>query len=145
MPRESKLLDDGAVEVTWHTGKDRPFVLVAVYRFSGDSTLDVETIVRARDDLSNFEVFMASYFARSFPTPCVYAAPNPAAKGSSPFVRAVKSSGDWQMFPGNEKVVGVIQDGRWLKEPNPVNWAIMPGMRAPIGLRRGPTVDPGSY
>ncbi len=141
LPSESKLLDDGAVEVTWPAGKDRPFELVAVYHFSGDSTLDVETIVRARDDLSNFEVFMASYFARSFPTPCVYAAPNPAAKGSSPFVRAVKSSGDWQMFPGNEKVAGVIRDGRWLKEPNPVNWAIMPCMRAPIGLRRGTTVD----
>lgn len=132
---ESKLLDDGGVEVTWKRGEDRPFELVAVYRLSGDSTIDLETIVKAGDDLDDFEVFVASYFDPAFPTPSVHVGPNAAGDGS-PFMRAVKSAGIWQMFPRNEKVAEVIRDGRWLKPPNPVDWVIRPSMVAPIALRR---------
>lgn len=49
---------------------------------------------------------------------------------------AKKSLGDWQMFPRDAEVVPIIQDGRWKIEPNPVNWTIMPRLKAPIGLRR---------
>jgi hypothetical protein len=41
------------------------------------------------------------------------------------------------MFPRNEDVLPIIHDGRWQKEPNPVNWKIMPAMAIPIALRRG--------
>jgi hypothetical protein len=33
--------------------------------------------------------------------------------------------------------VPIIRDGRWKKEPNPVDWKIMPPMAKPIALRRG--------
>jgi len=135
LPSESKLLDDGALQVTWKQAEDRAFELVAVYRFSGDSTVDLEAIVKAGDDLDDFEVFVASYFNRSFPTPSVYVGANAAGDGSQ-FMRAVKSAGVWQVFPRDEKVVKVIRDGRWLKPPNPVDWVTRPCMSAPIALRR---------
>ena len=31
----------------------------------------------------------------------------------------------------------IIRDGRWQKQPNPVDWKIMPPMASPIALRRG--------
>ena len=45
------------------------------------------------------------------------------------------------MFPRNGDVVPVIQDGRWQKEPHPVEWAIMPDMQMPIGFRRSTKMD----
>lgn len=136
-PGTSKLLPDGAVQVTWPEGDDRPFEMVAIYRFRDDSTLDVETIVKAGRDLSKFEVFLASYFHESFPLPQVFAAAFPKTVGKRIFLTANKSFGNWQMFPRNNEVVPIIRDGRWKKEPNPVDWKIMPPMAKPIALRRG--------
>ncbi len=152
-PSTSKLLSDGAVQVTWPEGKGRPFEMVAIYRWRGSSTLDLETIVKPRKDLSKFEVFLASYFHETFPSPYVYVGANPEAEGKpSPsegrckpgFLMARKSFGDWQMFPRDQEVLQVVHDGRWQKEPSPVKWTIMPHIGMPIGLRRsakaGPTV-----
>ena len=136
-PGTSKLLPDGAVQVTWPEADDRPFEMVAIYRFQDGSTLDVETIVKPGKDLSKFEVFLASYFHEAFPLSQVYVAASPEAEGKPAFLTAKKSFGDWQMFPRNEAVVPIIRDGRWQKEPNPVNWKIMPAMAMPIALRRG--------
>jgi len=52
-------------------------------------------------------------------------------------VTAKKSFGNWQMFPRNYDVLSIIHDGRWQKQPNPVDWKIMPPMAKPIALRRG--------
>jgi len=109
MASRSRLLDDGAVEVIWDRTKDRPFDLVAVYRLSGDSTIDLEMSVKAGDDLDDFEVFVASYFDRSFPTSFVRA----GTDDGSPFMPAAKSSGIWQMFPRNER------SGRACPPPSP--------------------------
>ena len=136
-PGTSKLLSDGAVQVTWPEGDDRPFEMVAIYRLRDNSTLDVETIVKPGKDLSKFEVFLASYFHDAFPLPQVYVAASPEAEGKPAFLTAKKSFGDWQIFPRNEDVVPIIRDGRWQKEPNPVDWKIMPRMAMPIALRRG--------
>jgi hypothetical protein len=136
-PITSKLLPDGAVQVTWPEGDGRPFEMAAIYRFHDSSTLDVETIVKAGKDLSKFEVFLASYFHEAFPLSQVYIAASPEAEGKPAFLTAKKSFGDWQMFPRNEAVVPIIRDGRWQKEPNPVDWKIMPAMAMPIALRRG--------
>jgi len=136
-PGTSKLLPDGAVQVTWPEADDRPFEMVAIYRFRDSSTLDVETIVKAGKDLSKFEVFLASYFHEAFPLPQVYVAASPEAEGKPAFLTAKKSFGNWQMFPRNEDVLSIIRDGRWKKEPNPVDWKIMPPMAKPIALRRG--------
>ena len=136
-PGTSKLLPDGAVQVTWPEADDRPFEMVAIYRFRDGSTLDVETIVRPGKDLSKFEVFLASYFHESFPLPQVFVTPDPKTVGKRIFLTAKKSFGNWQMFPRNNEVVPIIRDGRWQKEPNPVDWKIMPLLAKPIALRRG--------
>ena len=136
-PCTSKLLPDGAVQVTWPEGDDRPFEMAAIYRFHDSSTLDVETIVKPRKDLSKFEVFLASYFHESFPLPKVFVAAFPETVGKRTFLTAKKSFGNWQMFPRNDYVVPIIRDGRWQKEPNPIDWKIMPAMAMPIALRRG--------
>ena len=136
-PGTSKLLPDGAVQVTWPEADDRPFELAAIYRFRDDSTLDVETIVKAGRDLGKFEVFLASYFNEAFPLPQVYVAASPQTEGKPAFLTAKKAFGNWQMFPSNDDVLPIIRDGRWQKQPNPVDWKIMPSMAMPIALRRG--------
>ena len=141
-PGTSKLLPDGAVQVTWPEADDRPFEMVAVYRFRDDSTLDVETIVKANEDLSKFEVFLASYFDESFPLTKVLVTPDPKIVGKRTFLTAKKSFGNWQMFPRNNDVLSIIRDGRWQKQPNPVDWKIMPPMAKPIALRRGDKAAP---
>jgi len=141
-PGTSKLLPDGAVKVTWPEADDRPFEMAAVYRFRDDSTLDVETIVKAGKDLSKFEVFLASYFHESFPLTKVLVTPDPKTVGMRTFLTAKKSYGNWQMFPRNNDVVPIIRDGRWKKQPNPVDWKIMPPMAKPIALRRGEKTAP---
>ena len=142
-PSTSKLLGDGAVRITWPEAPDRPFEMAAIYRCTEASTIDVETIVKARKDLSNFEVFLASYFNKAFPSPCVYVKAGRLTQGKPGFLTAAKPSGDWQMFPRDGRALRIIGDGRWKKEPHPVEWSIMPNMAMPIGLRRsaegGPT------
>jgi formylglycine-generating enzyme required for sulfatase activity len=129
-PSESKLLDDGAVEVRWPAADDRPFELTAVYRWATSSMLDVVTTVKPKADMSDLEVFMASYFDEAFAMPSVYA-------GEDGFLQAKEALGNWQMFPRDSRVLEIIRDGRWKKEPNPVDWVIMPQMKKPLGIRRG--------
>lgn len=140
-PSTSKLLADGAVQIVWPEEDNRPFQLTAVYRWKDSSTLDVETIVKARKNLSNFEVFLASYFTKDFSSPYVYVGANPESQGKPGFLLAGKSFGDWQMFPRNQEILQAIQDGRWQKEPHPVKWVIMPGLAAPVCLRRATATD----
>ncbi|MHC4544839.1 MAG: hypothetical protein ACYTDW_10455 [Planctomycetota bacterium] len=135
-PSVSKLLPDGGVQIVWPEGKDHPFEITAVYRLTGETTVDLETTVKAQKNLRKFEVFLASYFHKSFPAPYVYTDINPETKGKPGFLQAEKSFGDWQMFPRDKKVLQIIQDGRWQKEPNPVNWIIMPYLAAPVCVRR---------
>ena len=141
-PGTSKLLPDGAVQVTWPEADDRPFEMVVIYRFRDDSTVDVETIVKAGKDLSKFEVFLASYFHEAFPLPHVFAAAFPKTVGKRIFLTAKKSFGNWQMFPRDYDVLPIIRDGRWQKQPNPVDWKIMPPMAKPIAVRRGSKAAP---
>jgi len=141
-PGTSKLLPDGAVQVTWPEANDRPFEMAAIYRFRDGSTLDVETIVRPGKDLSKFEVFLASYFHEAFPLPKVLVTPDPKIVGKRTFLTAKKSFGNWQMFPRDYDVLPIIRDGRWQKQPNPVDWKIMPLMAKPIALRRGSDTAP---
>jgi hypothetical protein len=138
----SKLLPDGAVQVTWPEADDRPFEMFAIYRFRDTSTLDVETIVKAGKDLSKFEVFLASYFHENFPIPQVYVAACPESEDKPAFLTAKKSFGNWLMFPRNADILPIIHDGRWQIQPNPVDWKIMPILAKPIALRRGSVSTP---
>jgi hypothetical protein len=136
-PSTAKLLPDGAVQVTWPEAADRPFEMTSLYRWKDPQTIDVETTVTARRDLSKFESFLAAYFTEAFPTPCVYVRENPKTQGKPGLLPARKTYGDWQMFPKDEQVLPIIRDGRWGLEPNPVAWTIMPRLAAPLCLRRG--------
>lgn len=130
---EARRLSDGAVEVRWTADKDHPFDMQAVYRWKSADTLDLTTTITAKKDLQRFEVFLASYFA-GFPQCSVYA--RPADDAAPAFVPAVKSAGEWQMFPRDEPSAGIIRDGRWKRLPHPVDWAIMPRYAAPLAIRR---------
>lgn len=126
---EAKLLDNGAVEVRWTADEAHPFDMMAVYRWSAANALDLTTRVTARKELKRFEVFLASYFD-GFPATVVYAGDKPA------FVSASKDAGKWHMFPRDEVAVKMIQDGRWTRPPNPVEWSIRPKLAAPLAIRR---------
>jgi len=136
-PSIARLLPDGAVQVTWPEAVDRPFEMTALYRWKDPQTIDLETTVTARKDLSGFESFLAAYFSEAFPTPCVYVRENPEAQGKPGLLPAKKTYGEWQMFPRDEQVLPIIRDGRWGLQPNPVTWTIMPRLAAPLALRRG--------
>src|SRR5450759_2996838 len=71
-PSQARLLPEGSVEVVWPAAADRPFELKAVYRWRDPITLDLETMVKAQQDLPAFEVFLASYFQEAFTNSLVY-------------------------------------------------------------------------
>jgi hypothetical protein len=127
----------GAGAWDWPKAPDRPFEMTALYRWKDAQTIDLETTVTARQDLSKFESFLATYLSEAFPTPCVYVRDDPEAQGKPGLLPARKTYGDWQMFPRDEQVLPISRDGRWGLQPNPVNWTIMPQLAAPLCLRRG--------
>ena len=137
LPGTSRLLVDGAVEITLPVAEDRPFELVAVYRWASPGALDLETIVKPSADLSNFEVFLASYFSESLPSPYVCAQSGSGQSGREGFLLAERSYGDWLMFPRDKGLLPMIGDGRWTKEPYPVTWTVMPRLQIPLAFRRG--------
>ncbi|MCX6904058.1 MAG: PQQ-binding-like beta-propeller repeat protein [Verrucomicrobia bacterium] len=137
-PSTARLREDGAVEVAWASATNRPFEMRAVYRWTRPDTLDLETIVKAQTDLPRFESFLASYFAGSFTNALAYVGESPLKTGQPKFLAADKAFGLWQMFPRDGGVTGLIQDGRWKLEPNPVSWTLMPPLAKPIGIRRDP-------
>lgn len=137
-PSTAKQRDDGAVEVQWPAGDDRPFAMSAIYRWKDAGTLNLETIVTATQALPNFEVFLASYLHEGFTNSVVFSHSDLARGGQAGFVSAAHSSGDWQMFPRDETVVSLITDGRWSLEPHPVEWRIQPRFGKALGVRRDP-------
>ncbi len=137
-PSTARLLEDGAVEVSWPAAKDRPFELRAIYRWHDPSTLDLETVVKAQEELPHFESFLASYFNEAFMNSIVFVRENPETPGKPGFLAAKKSFGDWLMFPRDAGAVKLIKDGRWTIDPHPVDWAIMPEFSKPLGIRRDP-------
>ncbi len=133
-PSEAVLQSDGSVKVTWAVSEAVPFKLGAVYRWASASALDLETTVTATTRLENFESFLACYFAPDFTNCLVY------AKGgaNSEWMRAVSADGTWQTFAREQGVWGLIRDGRWKLEPNPVDWVERPVYAAPLAIRRAP-------
>jgi len=136
-PGTAQLRADGTVRTTWPATPDRPFEMTALYRWADPQTLDVETTVTAREDLSDFESFLASYFDEAFPSPYVSVQP-PGGEIRLSFLLGEKSLGDWLMFTTNGSGhYGLIRDGRWTIEPHPVEWTILPRLAGPLCFRRG--------
>lgn len=140
-PGNAEILDDGSLRTRWAAAPDRPFELQATYRWRNPATLDVETVVHAKADLPAFECFLASYFASHFSQVSILSGPDPETGkdgAATRWIRADRSAGDWQIFPRDQKVLAVIQDGRWRLEPNPVTWVARPPFAAPVARRRSP-------
>lgn len=131
---KARLLSDGAVEVAWTADADHPFELKATYRWAAPDALDVTTLVTARKELRDFEVFLASYF-NGFAQARVFA----RRDGKPEFVAAERTNGTWQAFPRDDEAARIIGDGRWKRPPHPVEWNIMPHFAAPLGLRHDAT------
>jgi hypothetical protein len=134
-PSQAELLDDGTVQARWHADAAHPFDLTATYRWTTPRTLDVTTVVVAQRDLRRFESFLASYFD-GFATSLVYVKTAVEGKPAVGFFEARKSHAVWQMFPRDMAAVKMIRDGRWKREPHPVEWWIAPELAAPLAMRR---------
>jgi len=128
---DARLLPDGSVEARWAADEKHPFDLAVLYRFSSANALDVTSTVTVRKDLRKFESFLASYFA-GFDQSFVYAKDADGAR----FVPTPIESGAWQMFPRDDDAVKIIRDGRWRREPNPVDWTIRPQLAGALAMRR---------
>ncbi|MCC6698751.1 MAG: hypothetical protein IT365_24215 [Candidatus Hydrogenedentes bacterium] len=138
LPSESKLLPDGSLEVHWPSAEDRPYEITSTFRWRDAATADLQVEVQATMDLPDFEVFLASYCSERFPATSVYVK-QAGDTGKPGFVIAEKESGPWQVFPRDAKASDIIKDGRWTIPPNPVDWAVMPEIAAPLAFRREPS------
>ncbi len=128
-PSEARLNPQGELEVRWPAAGDRPFELQARYRWLAPEALLIETRVRAVEQLTDFESFLASYLSKDFN----FAA---ALAGSPPqWVPASPDQGVWQMFPRDAAALALVSDGRWKIPPSPVDWAIRPPLAEPIAIR----------
>lgn len=136
-PSEATLLPDGALEVRWPAAPERPFELSGTYRWTGAKTLDLETVVTAKENLPNFEVFLSSYFAEGFQGSAAYA--TPAAEGDKPdFLTSEEEQGTWHVFPRDKAATDIVQDGRWTIPPSPVDWVVRPCYAIPLIYRANP-------
>lgn len=132
---QTRQLPDGAVEVRWAANETFPLDLSAVYRWAAANTADLTVTVTARQDLPQFEIFVACYFD-GFTQAFVYA--QDAAAGLPAFLPASRSEGVWQVFPRDGQVAALVGDGRWQHPPHPVAWTIRRPLAAPLAIRRHP-------
>lgn len=132
LPSEATLESGDTVRVHWSSTEELPFDLTAVYHWVAQDTVDLETIVEAKTELPDFEVFLASYMSEHFPGSFVYAKSD---KGNA-FIGAEPEHGVWQVFPRDEEAVKIVEDGRWTFPPSPVDWEVRPEFASPIICRR---------
>jgi hypothetical protein len=138
-PLETKLLDDGALQIVFPPHEEHPLEMTGTFRWRAPDTLDLETTVTPHVPMPRMEVFLSSYLIEEFEG-LVYLQPNRYAKGETPaFVRTDWSEligGNYLMFPRDPDVLPMIYDGRWEFPPSPVTWAFTRYLAAPIGIRR---------
>ncbi|MCK5862481.1 MAG: hypothetical protein KAH38_08345 [Candidatus Hydrogenedentes bacterium] len=133
LPSEATLEAADTLRVYWPAAEDRPFTLTGVYHWVAPDTVDLETIVEAKELLPDFEIFLSSYLSPNFPVSSVYVKAADHKKG---YMTAEEEGGVWQAFPRDEEAVKIIKDGRWNIGPSPVDWAVRPELAAPIIYRR---------
>jgi hypothetical protein len=138
-PKSSSLLPDGAVRIQWPSHDDHPFEMTAVYRWSSADTLDLETTVETERDLERFEVFLSSYFHRSFKS-LVYVKGTIHAPGPPFFLSTDVNdlvSGTYLAFPRDREAAQIIYDGRWDYEPHPVHFSVTRFFACPLCMKQG--------
>lgn len=134
-PSTVRLPEPRTAEVVWADDPARPFTLRALYRWAETNTIEVETLVRAKSNVTGLEVFLASYFDSAFTN----ALARVVTGDTSTLVAAVPSLGDWLMFTRDAAARKIVEDGRWKLEPNPVNWVFpYEYAKPPMAVRRAP-------
>lgn len=137
-PSTAQLTPDGGVEVYWPETPDRPFELRAHYRWVAPNTLDLVTVVDAKQKLEAFEVVLASYFDPAFLDSRVWASRSPEGGTEPAFVSADRALGEWLAFPRDSAAATILGDGRWALEPSPLEWVHLPSFAQPVAIRRDP-------
>jgi hypothetical protein len=134
-PRTGKLLADGGAELRWAAATNRPFTFSSAMRWKAADTLDLTLVFTPNTDLEKFELFLGSYF-RNFTIGKAYV--KDARNGQPGFVDTPQDKGEMQLFPKNQGVMTIINDGRWQFPPYPNNWAFRPAFAAPLGIKHEP-------
>jgi hypothetical protein len=135
-PTQSKVTGNGAVSVHWPPAEEHPVEITGVYRWTRADTLDLDISVTPQRDMPMFELFMSSYFGKTFFAQ-VYTRRCGASEPSfEPIEKKTKTPDRYVMYPRDDEAVEMIRDGRWKIGSNPVDWAVEPYLAAPLVLRR---------
>ncbi|MBI2480537.1 MAG: hypothetical protein HYV60_18495 [Planctomycetia bacterium] len=137
-PMTATLLPEGAVRIDWPAADDHPFEMTATYRWISPTTLDLETIVRPRQSMPRFEVFLSSYFDLNFKA-LAYAKPMRPVDGPAEFIMADVNPlvrGSYLAFPTDQQAAQMFFDRRWAPENGLVPWAVTGVLGAPLALKR---------
>ena len=135
-PTQVRLLENGGVEVHWPAAEEHPLEMTAVYRWTAPDTLDLEISVKPQQEMPGFELFMSSYFAKSFRASIYLQGAGGKPPSFVPADRTPDSAGGYVMFPRDDQAVRMIQDGRWTIPPSPVDWAMPRRLAGPLAMRR---------
>jgi hypothetical protein len=138
-PVKARLVDGGALEIRFPPGPDHPMEITGIFRWRSTDTLDLETTVQTPIALPQMEVFLSGYFVDGFDA-LVYVKRNIYGTGPEAEMLRVDWSplidGNYVMFPRDRQALQMSVDGRWDFPPNPVLWAFVRYLAAPIGVRR---------
>jgi hypothetical protein len=135
-PKTVEVTADGSVHISWSPQPEHPFEIKGVFRWAAADTLDVLVEATPQLPVRRFELFVGSYFADGFACQ-VYAQgrakPDPAflPVDVNPLI-----AGTYLSFPRDHRTAAIIYDGRWLKPPSPVDWAVTGFMAAPLALKQ---------
>ncbi len=136
-PKTAKDLPDGSVRISWPSKPEHPFDIQGTFRWAAPDTLDVLVEVTPQEAVRRFELFLGSYFADTFSSQ-VYVRPR-GGVGDPRFLPVEVNPlivGTYLSFPRDHKTAAIIYDGRWLKPPHPVDWAVTGFMAAPLVLQQ---------
>ena len=139
-PKSARVLDGGALEITWPPAADHPVELRATYRWKSPNTLDLETTLRPQQQMADVEVFLSSYFAGGFRSRVYVSAPRHT--GGEPHFLPLDANpftvGTYLAFPRDLRAAQLIYDGRWERGRNPVQFSVNRFLAAPLALKVHP-------
>jgi hypothetical protein len=133
-----EILADGRLQVVFPPAEEHPLTLTGVFQWKTPNTLDLETSLTPNRDMPQLELFLSSYFAKTFDA-LVFVKANMYHKDGPTLLRADDNplvDGTYLMFPRDREAVGRIFDGRWNYPPNPVQWSVTRWLAGPMALRR---------
>ncbi len=137
-PQEASRLQDGSVRIVWPPADDHPVKMIATYRWSSPTTIDLVTELTPQIDFPESEVFLSNYFHSDFQS-YIYVKPPRHGRGEPHFLHPVGSDlvvGTYLAFPRDLRGVRMFYDGRWEQGHNPVQWTAPRYYAAPLSLMR---------